>query len=66
MVIIGIVLNLIENIEFVLRPDHHLIRNSGLLHVLQGTDGNITGILVKRPVIGQVDDPDVAYNRESG
>ena len=45
----------VEHMVFVFRPDDHLVRNAGLLHVGHGPAGHIAGILGKGAVVGLLD-----------
>ena len=56
----GGIADFIEDIEFVFRPDQHLIGDAKFLHIGKGTLRHISRILVKRPVLRAVYDHDVA------
>ena len=66
VVVIGAVLDAVENIEFIFRPDHHLVGDADLFHVFQRPDGHVPWILVEGPVLRKIDDPHIPYHRQGG
>ena len=56
----------VEHMVFVFRPDDHLVRDAGLLHVGHSPAGHIAGILGKGAVVGLLDHHHVPYEGQGG
>ena len=58
--------HLIKQVEFKLRQNQHGIRDSRLLHIFFRSHNNISGILLKGPVLGMIDNHGISGHGKSG